>query len=199
MPRALFDTLRTCLLTPGAFFAQVRLGADPFSAWLYALTVGSLGVAAAALWSMVAAMAHPWGTAEAVGFPPFTADRLLMTPVLITAHLAAVAALCHFILYVTGQRSAPLSMTFAAACYAESAAVFLVIPAVGGPASVIAFIILLIAALAGVHRARAARIAVSLSLPLLIPAVILASALAGGAAVGLLLEQLLKETLANLR
>jgi hypothetical protein len=191
------ETVSSVLLAPGRFFARLRTGTDTYKAWLFALTLGSLGAVGAFAWETAFGP-----TALGSGGHEFDspAVRLILTPVIITLRLGIVALLCHFMLYATNQRKARLSMSFAAACYAGGAAAVLrVLPLAGETISALVFGLVLIPALAGVHRSRPARVVAGLLLPLLLVAALFAAALAGGATAGLLIHQALKETLAMLR
>ncbi|MBD3314453.1 MAG: hypothetical protein GF344_01590 [Chitinivibrionales bacterium] len=196
VPRGFTLTLKESLFDPGRFFARLRLGTDPFMAWLFALTAASLGITASVLWRTFFESYLPAGPPIV---PASSVSRLIFIPVVVTLQLGVVSLLCHFALHVGGLRQAPLSMTFSAACYAKAAAVLQVIPIAGGVASIIAFWIVLLIGLAGVHRSRIGRVTVNLLIPLLFPAAILVGAIVGGAACGIFIEHIFKETLPILR
>jgi len=178
--RALGRTAALLLLKPSHFFESLSRHVDGYMAWLYGLIAGSIGLVFGYLWTHIFS---PWAF-EALA--PFAVDMshagsaataLVMAPVVVTLNITVFSAYCHGLISLFGLRKRPFRATFAVVSYAQTGALWNIVPLVG---NFVAFVWTLYIVAAGVQRLHHIGRLRFLAI-ILIPAILL-----GAVAVGLL-------------
>jgi hypothetical protein len=163
--RAILQTLRECLFSPFMFFEKLSFTHNTAMSFAYALVIGSIGSILGFFWTYLFLSRY----AEAV---PWLAEfstpgaGLILAPLLIAAKIFFISAYAQTFLFITGAKRQPIASTISIMCYAESTAVFNLIPVVGSIVAFVWSLFLLAAGLGRVHRLSTAKALAIILLPL---------------------------------
>jgi hypothetical protein len=136
--KALFSTLKKCLTVPSSFFSDLAASRSSAKAWLFALTIGSIGAVFNFIWSYF--LISPLldlvpGLDSYTGRNLLSTGQLIFSPLIITGKLLFFTGYFHLLLSVTHSSRQNISATFRIVCYAQSAAIFDCIPVIGSAIS----------------------------------------------------------------
>jgi len=182
--RAVVQTVGQCLFCPSAFFARLSPGHSAIMPFAFALVVGSAGSVAGFLWSYFFFSNFPsllpWGAFDSASA---SGAGLILVPVLIAVKIVFESAYFHALLVLTRSNRRGFASTVDIVCYAESTAVFNLIPVVGGVVSALWSLYVITQGFCRIHGMSFARTLLTIFLPLIILGFfgILAVALVGGA------------------
>jgi hypothetical protein len=176
----LVETTKRVLLEPTDFFRRMPVTGGIGRPFTYALVLGYLGVAVAAVYNAI--MHAVLGTT----FATFTqrpelaryagmleggfglAVSLILGPVLVAVGLFIGAGITHLCLLLVGGAQRGFEATFRVIAYIQAAAVFSVLPFCGGLIGGVYRIVLAILGLAEAHRISKGTAALAVLLPLLL-------------------------------
>ena len=179
--RSLWRSIVQSLAAPSQYAAAAATSTNTAMAWIYALVMGSLGLAGTFFWSILwESSPMAFGGLFPISFTYFSYSENygLYLPLYLTTEMVFLAAYCHIVLSIAGHGRAKAGATFRAVCYAQSAKVLAAAPIVGPPASFFWFISLLVISLKTTHHTSATRTVFALLLPAVIIGGILFMALA---------------------
>jgi hypothetical protein len=194
---AFIKTLRHCLLNPRDFFEKPSMDHASRRAWLYALIVGSIGSIFSFIWA--SALIRPllasfpvlddFGVNKAI-----STASLIFTPLIITLKVVFSALYFQFLLFLTRSARQNTSATFRIVCYAQSTAIFELIPVFGSIISPLWSLYLLAVGFNKIHKISMFRAYLIILLPLMfLLAAVLALAVFFSA--GILFHDVLKGSL----
>jgi hypothetical protein len=169
--KALIDTLEESIIQPGAFFGKVAQSQKNFSAWLYALILGSFGAIFSYLWTLLifAPLLHSLqlsdNFAQNAGA---TSTGLLFAPLIITAGVLCSTLYFHVLLFLTRSGKQGIKATFRVVCYSQGTAIFEIIPIIGPFLAALWALYLLAVGFSKVHRISMFRTIVIILLPLVV-------------------------------
>jgi hypothetical protein len=185
--RALLSTLRECLFSPLVFFTKVSGPHNTFLSFVYALILGSIGSVIGYFWtnSLLSALIAniPWLDGLSADTTS-SAAGLILIPLLTAIKVLFATVYFQTLLTLTRTSRQGIKATLGIVCYAESTAVFNLIPLIGSVVAVCWSLYLLAVGFNRVHRMSTFKALVIILLPLLILGFfgILALALVAGAA-----------------
>jgi hypothetical protein len=179
--QAVFRTLRETLFSPSVFFNKITPAGNPSGAFVYALVLDSLGSIFSFFWTYVFfslfSTSIPW-LDEISDTTTASIAGLIFLPLILTIKIFFATGYFHTLLKLTRTRKQNIKSTFVVICYAESAAIFNLIPFAGSLLSLIWSFVLLVIGFSRVHCMSARKASVIILLPLLILAIIVILAVA---------------------
>lgn len=151
---AMIETIRECIFCPIQFFSKIRSGESKWRPILFSLAVGGVGAVASYSWSQL--LPDPFQSLKGSTFSEsLTADSLssslMSTPVLLLISILFLSMYFQLVLKVFKKSKAPFLMMFRVVCYAETASIFMILPAVGDLISVIFALYLTLTGIKAVH------------------------------------------------
>ncbi len=156
------------LFSPSLFFSKLSERSDSYSAWLFALACGTVGVTAAALIPHIKgheSVAHIGG--KSIGFVILAAPFMTMLTVLFSTLYTQL------ILKMTGSCRRSFGLTFKAMCYVQAPNVLNIIPVFGPIISSTWSVFIWIAAISNIHGVRKLKLSVALLLPMIVVGVMI--------------------------
>jgi hypothetical protein len=153
--KALLSTIKKCLTVPSSFFSDLAASRRSTMAWLFALIIGSIGAVFNSVWSYF--LISPLldlvpGLDSFTGKNLLSTGQLIFSPLIITGKLLFITGYFHLLLSITHSNRQNIAATFRIACYAQSAAIFDCIPAIGSAISLTWSLYLLSIGFTKVHK-----------------------------------------------
>jgi hypothetical protein len=168
---ALLETIREILFSPLTFFSKVSSPHNAAMSFVFALIVGSVGSVLGFFWTSQLLSRLPSSVAWLNGIAGGAATSgagLILMPLLTAVKILFATVYFQALLTLTGTKRQGIKATFSIVCYAESAALFNLIPILGSVVSVVWSLFLLAAGFNSVHRMSTVKALVIILLPLLI-------------------------------
>lgn len=194
---ALYRTATQILFTPSVFFANTG---RTYHAWLYGLVIGSLGLIAGFM-SLYFLPSLATENLSLYGLNPknYSAAALISAPLIISTNCLFTAVYCQIMLTLTGVKKNSLWATFRISCYAQTASLFGVIPAVGNIVAPCWFIYLMITGISRTHGIGRIRAFFIITLPVIVIILFLSFFMAALVFLGIVADGFFKEILTNFR
>jgi hypothetical protein len=194
---AIVQTMRECLFRPYLFYGKIGRASSARMAFVYALILGSVGALVSAAWSYLFSDSLfywlPW-LENSISTTAYSATTLMLLPLITALKLVITTLYFHALLFLFRSKRAGIQATFMIICYAESTAVFNLVPLVGSVLSVAWSILLLTAGISRVHRMSSFKAFLIILLPLLVFGLIFILAAAVLIGAGHLFQGLFKDS-----
>ena len=130
----LYQTVRDVLLLPGRFFARMPTGVGLLQPLFFAIVLGATGAFFDWMWTLVVAPFELMVATDAMEAmkPPVTFGALfILSPLLVTAFLFAIAALTHACLTLVSGNRLGFEATFRVVAYSQAVSILSLLPLCG--------------------------------------------------------------------
>jgi hypothetical protein len=166
---AFFKTIQEVLFSPTKFFKKAAVGKGYWSPFIFAMVSGVIGSGVALLWQWLFFTAFvPPQIFSVTTYSVLLTFAIISIPITIALSIFIGSGITHFCLMIVGGNRKGFEATFRAACYSYSAALFYIVPIIGGFAGVIYFFILAILGVREGHDISTGKAVVAVLLPFII-------------------------------
>ena len=165
--KALLKTLSQCLFQSSYFFNKINKQSSTLSAWLFAVVISSIALVFELLWQQ-SSFSFFSSLFNINNYRSVDLATLVFYPVALSLNIYILTCYVHILLVLSHGKKQKFAATFIAVCYAQSAAIFNVMPYIGSLISFVWLLLLLIIGISQVHKLSRLRTGITLFFPVLI-------------------------------
>jgi hypothetical protein len=166
---AFFKTTQEVLFSPTKFFKKAAAGKGYWSPFIFAMISGIIGWGVALLWQwLFLSGVVPHQLFSAATYSLLLTLAVISIPFTIALSILIGSGVTHLCLMIVGGNQRGFEATFRAICYSYSAALFYIVPIIGGFVGVIYFFILAILGVREGHDLSTGKAVLAVLLPFII-------------------------------